>query len=468
MNKAASILILLFLLLTSCSKDDNEISYKDINLTELAHDMYIYGYPMVAAYQVLHTYALEPASSDYKGGFNEYDFSGKLLTAADRIVISPNADTPYGMATIDLRSEPCVITVPDIDINRYFSMQFVDSYTFNFKYLGKRTSANKGGTYLLYYSENKVPSDAELKSMGITESIYSETPLVQLFTRTQLYDNDDLSKVKEINSKISIKTLSQFKGGSALPLDYSNFPTPEANCLSSRSFYKILDFLLSICPVNDSEKEMREAFHRLGLNGSFNWDNLTKEQQNALDAALTSGQAELAANTTTVSTADVFGSRQEMTQRNSDLYLARAMGAYLGIYGNTIDEAMYQQYTQDSNTQTLDTKNYNYTLTFDINNLPPVNAFWSLTMYDSDRFFVDNELNRYLINSRMYDQNQLYIENNQLTIYIQRDKPTDINQQKNWLPAPDGNAIMMLRMYLPQDKAIQGTWKKPQAIQTKK
>lgn len=436
------------------------------NLNDVAVEAYIYGYPLVAAYDILHKQSLEPASSQYKGPFNQYQADIRLMTAADRTIISPNADTPYGLANLDLRNQGYVISVPEIDIDRYFSVQMVDMYTFNFAYLGKRATLNKAGTYLLCYSQNLIPTQAQASAAGIDSIICCETPFVQLFTRTQLYDDSDLDNVKAINNRITLRPLSDYLPGMAStePPDYSSFPDPSDACLTTPEFYAVLDFVLSQCPVHPSEEALHQRFKSLGLDGNFDYAKLSADQKKALDYGLTQGLAQLS-TAPDVDTRKIFGSRQQMqTMNGDDIYFSRAIGAFYGIYGNTVNEAMYFTYRTSQDGSMPDASKHDYQLTFDVNSLPPVNGFWSITMYGADKFFVDNPIDRYLVNSRMLDNGQLHVADGKLTVHIQPEAPTDPSEYQNWLPAPKGPFILILRLYLPSQDAITYKWQHPELI----
>jgi hypothetical protein len=140
-------------------------------------------------------------------------------------------------------------------------------------------------------------------------------------------------------------------------------------------------------------------------------------------------------------------------------YLYRFRGTVAGIWGNAKEEAIYPAYYNDSKGQPVDGQN-RYTLRFAPNDLPPVNAFWSLTMYNLPaRLLVANPINRYLINSPMLPDLKKDTDGG-LTLHIQHDSPGK-NRESNWLPAPDGPFLMALRLYWPKPEALDGTWKQP-------
>ncbi len=171
-----------------------------------------------------------------------------------------------------------------------------------------------------------------------------------------------------------------------------------------------------------------------------------------------------------LTTGDLFGTREILiTEENpAEGYLHRFSGAKIGLYGNSEEEALYPMYYNsqdaDGNQVELDASQYKYEIT-----LPeemPVDAFWSVTMYDDEQYLVANEINRYLVNSSMQDSGDLTVVDGSITIYIQKDQPEDAAARKNWLPTPDGPFFMAMRLYIPRPDALDGTWQVPPVIRT--
>jgi hypothetical protein len=161
-------------------------------------------------------------------------------------------------------------------------------------------------------------------------------------------------------------------------------------------------------------------------------------------------------NTGELTSANVFGTR-EFLQNN---YLYRFLAAKLGIYGNSGEEAIYPPYFVDADGNKLNASQHRYTLHFENNQLPPANAFWSITMYDGQtQLLVRNSLQRYVLNSTMLDTFK-FGEDGSLTFHIQKDSPGS-DRESNWLPAPDGSFYLMMRIYLPKPEVLSGTWKQP-------
>ncbi len=165
----------------------------------------------------------------------------------------------------------------------------------------------------------------------------------------------------------------------------------------------------------------------------------------------------------------IFGTRaflRESARKNydtSDYSILRAAAAHTGLYGNSAAEAMYPAYFVDSAGQPLDGAESAYTVTFEAGELPPVNAFWSLTMYDgATQLFIENPLDRYLLNSTMMEQFRLENDGS-LVLYVQKDSPGP-ERESNWLPAPEGPFYMVMRLYGPQEAALQGEWTAPPSV----
>ena len=240
-----------------------DIQASPAEVRSIARDAHIYGYPMVDSYRILHTYFVEKDSPEYKGDWNQLKSTPRVYTPDDKAVQTPNSDTPYSMLGMDLRAEPMVLSIPAIDGNRYFSVQFVDLYTHNFNYLGSRASGNDGGRYLVAGPgwKGEIPE-------GITEVIRSETNLLLAIYRTQLFDVDDLDNVKEIQSGYKAQPLSQFLGASAAPaapsVEFMTPLTPETQ-KSSLQIFNLLNFLLQFCPTHPSEVELMQRFSRIGV-----------------------------------------------------------------------------------------------------------------------------------------------------------------------------------------------------------
>lgn len=430
----------------------------------IAKEAYIYGFPMVDSYRIQYAYFVDSASPEYKGPWNEVHSVARVFTPADKAVQSPNSDTPYSMLGADLRAEPLVLSVPPIAKDRYFSLQFIDGYTYNFAYVGTRTTGNGGGNYLL-----AGPGWSGDKPEGVTDVITSDTEFALVAYRTQLLGPDDLDNVKQIQAGYTAQPLSRFLDQPAPPapptIDWPTPLTPDEQKTSLR-FFDLLDFQLRYAPAMASEKDLRARFESIGLtgDGTFNSANLSPEMEEAFKAGMADAWAEFDAfkkdkiDTGEVTSGAMFGTKEELNGN----YLYRMAGAVIGIYANSRAEAMYPVLTTDSDGAPLTGAN-NYTLTFPPGQLPPANAFWSVTMYKlPESLLVDNPISRYVINSPMLP-NLIKNPDGGLTLYIQNSSPGE-EQGPNWLPAPPGPFTIFMRVYWPKPEALDGTWQPPKLV----
>jgi hypothetical protein len=427
----------------------------------IAKEAYIYGYPMVDGYRVQYTYFVDREHPNYKCPWNQINNNARVNTPQDRTVQTPNSDTPYSQLGLDLRAEPWVLTVPPIEKKRYFSVQLIDQYTHNFEYIGTRATGNGGGSFLI-----SGPNWKGEKPTGIEKVIACETELVYAIFRTQLFEPTDIENVKTIQSGYRVQPLSEFLGKSkptvSPEIDWQK-PLKTEEQAKSLEVFNLLSFLLQFCPVHSSEQELRTKFASIGIQPGKMIDFAAMQpekrvafEQGVADAWKDFAELQKKADSGELTSADGFGTRDQLKNN----YMLRWAGAVLGIYGNTAEEAIYPLYFIDSDKKPLDASMKNYVLKFEPGKLPPVNAFWSLTMYDlPDRFLVANPLNRYLINSPMLSSLQQDSDGG-LRIYIQSESPGK-DMEANWLPAPKGRFFMSMRLYYPKPDALNGQWKEP-------
>lgn len=435
-----------------------------INPTEaraIAREAYIYGYPMVDSYRIQYAYFVDSHNPEFKAPWNQIRNMPRVFTADDKAVQTPNSDTPYSMLGMDLRAEPIVLTVPAIERDRYFSIQLIDLYTFNFDYIGSRATGNDGGSFLI-----AGPSWHGETPVGVKKVIRSETEFVLAAYRTQLFNPDDLEHVKRIQAGYQAQPLSAFLGQpapeAASVIHFMQPLTPDTQ-KTSLEFFNLLNFILQFCPTHPSEHDLMARFATINVGAGMNFDGDTRSQD--LKEAIAQGMADAwvelqelkqqKIDTGKVVSGDVFGTR-EYLQNN---YLYRMAAAVLGIYGNSKQEAMYPFYSVDADGQPLSGAN-RYTLHFAADQLPPVNAFWSLTMYKlPESLLVANPLNRYLLNSPMLPQFKRDAEGG-LTFYLQHESP-GADLEANWLPAPEGPFLCAMRLYWPKPEALEGNWIAP-------
>lgn len=426
----------------------------------IAKEAYIYGFPMVDSYRIQHAYFVNPQSPEYKAPWNHLRNTPRVYTPEDKAIQTPNSDTPYSMIGLDLRAEPMVLTLPTFENNRYFSIQLIDAYTHNFGYIGSRTTGTEGASFLIAGPDWNGPTPK-----GIKQVIRSETQLVLGVFRTQLFHPDDLENVKKLQSAYQARPLSAFLGEPAPkalpPITFIQPLTPDAQ-KSSLEFFRVLNFVLGFCPTHPSEKDLLARFAKIGIvaGAPFDVGTLSPEMKTALQQGMEDAHSEFAAfkrrvDAKEISSGDLFGTREYLKNN----YLYRMAAAILGIYGNSKQEAMYPMYTVDAEKHPLDGSK-KYALRFAPGDLPPVNAFWSLTLYDLPAsLLVANPLNRYLINSPMLPKLKKDADGG-MTLLIQNESPGP-EKESNWLPAPKGPFWLVMRLYWPKPEATEGRWTAP-------
>jgi hypothetical protein len=432
---------------------------------KIAADAFIYGFPLVEGYKTLYAQAVDGDGPDFKASFNRIVHSANVFTPDDKVIITPNSDTPYSFVWMDLRAEPVVLTLPKIDPKRYYSVQLIDLYTYNFAYLGRRTSGSSGGHFMIAGPGWEGPTPR-----GVERVIPCETQLAYALYRTQLFDAADIDAVRKVQAGYQVQTLSAFLGGPTMtaappPIQW---PKPQADMLETPALFRYLNFLLTFCPTHPSETELMRSFVEVGVGAGMPFDEtrLSDARRAALVGGIADG-AEIFASfkrtdidTHKITSADFFGTRAHLKNN----YLYRFCGARLGIYGNSGEEAEYVGGFVDAQGQPLDGSKHEYALQFAAGQLPPTDAFWSLTMYSGkDQFLVANPLQRYLINSSMESQLK-HDADGTVTLYVQAQSPGR-DKESNWLPAPNGPFYTVLRMYQPRAQILNGKWQAPRLQQ---
>jgi hypothetical protein len=433
---------------------------------EIAKEAYVYGFPMVDNYRIQYAYFEDSKSPEYKGPWNTLVNIPRVYTPADTAIQSPNSDTPYSFAGLDLRAEPFVLTVPPIEKDRYFSVQLIDWYTLNFDYVGSRATGNDGGSFLV-----AGPGWKGETPKGVAKVFRSETEFVFPVYRTQLFNPADLDNVKKVQAGYKIEPLSAFLGqpapAAAPAIDFIKPLTPDEE-RKSLAFFNELNFILQFTPTDPSETELMARFAKIGVGAGKTFDPSTLSPE--IKTAITEGMADAwtsfdnlkkeKIDTGEVTFADMFGSREYLNGN----YLYRMAAAVLGIYGNSKQEAIYLGYFIDADGKTPDGAN-RYTVHFASGQLPPVNAFWSMTLYElPSMLLVANPIDRYLINSPMLPQ-LVKDADGGVTLYFQNESPGK-EKEPNWLPAPKGPFVIALRLYWPKEAALDGTWKQPPMTKT--
>jgi len=433
---------------------------------EIAEEGFIDGLPIVMSYAVMYEYFVDRNSSQWKAPFNKIFNEHRVFTYKDTAVITPNSDTPYSMLEMDLRAEPVVISVPAVEKERYYSVQLCDGNTFNYGYIGSRATGNDAGDYLVVGPDWQGQTPA-----GIKQVFRSSTQFSSAIFRTQLFNPEDMPNVVKIQSGYKAQTLSSYLHQPAPPPPPKiNFPKVNKE-LVKKNFFEYLDFALQFAPAGPEEKDIRARLAKIGIGPgkSFDFKDLSLKHKLEVGLGMKEGEKKVEEKVAALGkkingwvVASAFGDR-EFYQGD---WLLRAAAAKMGIYGNDAVEAMYPFTKKDSTGRPMDGSKQNYTLTFAAGQYPPVNAFWSLTMYDGKtQLLIKNPINRYLINSPMLPNLKKNADGS-LTIYIQNKSP-DADKAANWLPAPNGPIYLVMRLYWPKTEPPsilppgEGTWQPP-------
>jgi hypothetical protein len=433
---------------------------------DIAEAGYIFGLPIVMNYGVMYEYAVDRNSGQFKAPFNQIKNEPNVFTYKDTAIVTPNSDTPYSFVWMDLRAEPVVLSVPAVDPKRYYSVMLCDGNTYNYGYIGTRATGSEAGDYMVVG-----PKWQGATPPGIKKVFRSSTDLSVAGYRTQLFNADDIDNVKKVQAGYKVQMLSAYLNQPPPPpAPVIDFPKIDKE-LVKKNFFDYLDFALQFSPPQENEKEIRAQLARIGIGPgkTLNFKDLSVEDKLEIGLGMKEGDRKVEDAVANLGKAingwRVASVPGDNTHYNGD-WLKRAVAAQAGIYGNDAVEAMYPLTRADAEGQPLDGSKHKYTLTFPKDQQPPVNSFWSLTMYDGKtQLLIENPINRYLINSPMTPAMKTDADGS-LTLYIQNKSP-GADKEANWLPAPDGPIYMVMRLYWPKTTppsilpAGEGTWKPP-------
>ncbi len=483
--KAALLGGVLATFVAGCGKKDDPVAQaakKDVaaslpapsiaEVKAIAEEGFIYGLPIVMNYAVQYAYAVDRNSGQFKAPFNQIANEHRVFTYKDTAVVTANSDTPYSFMWMDLRAEPMVLSVPAVDKKRYYSVMLNDGNTFNYGYMGSRATGNEPGDYLVAGPRWKGETPP-----GIKKAFRSTTDFSVAGYRTQLFDPSDMPNVIKVQDGYKVQPLSAYLKQPAPPAAPAiDWPKIDKDMVKT-GFFEYLDFMLQFAPPGPEEEAIRAKLATIGIGPGkkFNFKDLSAEHKAAILLAMKEGETKvdqyLAAGAKKVNGWNIgswFGDRAFYNGN----WLLRAAGAKGGIYGNDSAEAVYPLTKALADGTELDASKHKYTLTFTRDQYPPVNAFWSVTMYDGKtQLLIENPINRYLINSPMLPQMKKNPDGS-VRLYIQKDSPGK-DKESNWLPAPNGPVYLVMRLYWPKTEppsvlpAGEGTWKPPAIVASK-
>jgi hypothetical protein len=435
----------------------------------IAQEGYIFGLPPVyiALQADVMTNVAKPEGG--RAPFNQFDQHREFPDAKNNKIVGMNVDTLYSMANLDLTAEPIVLLVPPMDGKRWWIMQVIDAWNDVPAAPGSRTHGNKGGAFAIVGPNFKGTLPAGM------EEIRADTSLCALGGRTYTAGMDDYPAVHKIQDGYKLIPLSQWKGKdtnytppaavSVKPGVDAKTPVPtQVFKMSAEQFFGRLCELLVNNPARKADAPVMAKLAKLGIKpgAKFKLDAFDADTRKAIEEGVADGQQAIR---------DEESKMGEMVNgwqiardlgRYGTKYTYRAAWTFFAVGGNLIEDAIYPLTLVDADGKKLDGAN-KYTLHFSKDQIPPVDAFWSLTLYDKDSYLVDNPLNRYALGDR---SNCKMGADGSLTLYIQNESP-GADKESNWLPAlKEGPFKLALRLYVPKSQVADGTWKPPAVQRT--
>jgi hypothetical protein len=413
---------------------------------------YIYGYPLVEMYRLRYKAVFDPDNKN-RTPVNHFRHLRKLLDDTATTVVAPNSDTLYSSAWLDLSQEPIVLDVPDTK-GRYYVMQFMDFYTNNFAYVGKRATGTESGSFAIIG-----PGWKGTLPEGLNR-IQAPTNAVWLLGRTLVDDEYDLPTVHAIQDKYLLTPLSSWSKKERAKPGIEKLGLPAYDLSDPLNFFVLLNVALSENAPPSREDALMSLFRQIGVGPgkTSKIDELDSPTAKGLLRAVDMGQRLIASLSSGRPVVNGWLAPSPYHGKFGDDYHYRAYIAKFALAANDPEEAYNFSTSQGDGDRPLNGSR-NYVVRFEKGELPPVDGFWSLTMYRIPGFFfVKNTIGRYSVGDR--SKQLRYEKDGSLEIYIQRDSPGK-DKESNWLPAPKGDFALALRCYLSGKAISNGTWKPP-------
>ena len=400
-------------------------------------------------YRTMYLQAIDTKSKSYSGGFGKWLHLG-TSTPKDTDIVSPNNDTPYSYAWVDLRTEPWVLTLPKIEKDRFYTSQWDDLWGFVIGNAGSVEDGNDGVSVLLASPTWK----GELPE-GVKRVIQGDSEFLGSLTRTQLLDPEDLPNVEKIQKEYKLQPLSTYLGKpepkSAPAIQWMPW---KDGAETTDEFWSYTNFLLPFTTPNPQDKPVLDKIAKIGI--GVDGFKPSPEIQAAMKQGMQEALADMKKASTHISDPSLFFRSRHDTNKD---YFDRALGVYVGIFGNVKAVSVYFAVPKDDKGELLDGSKHDYQITFAADAIPPAKNFWSWTMYKTpQRWLVDNPINRYSIGSSTPGLKTA--DDGSITIYFQAKSPGK-DKESNWLPAPEGPFWLVLRTYGPGKSILDKTWKLP-------
>lgn len=466
MSYLPSILLMLFVLLLflaipsmKASADQKTIPLNEQEAETILIEAYIYGYPLITMDMTRRVMTNIVVPEDHKAPMGQFFHSRTYPNASFHDVTAPNADTLYSTAWLDLSKEPYILHLPK-EQDRYYLMPMLSGWTDVFANPGTRTTGIEAADYAVVG-----PSWKGSLPEGVKE-FKSPTNMVWILGRTYCSGTpEDYKLVHAIQDQYTLTPLSFYKKTYKPPMgtfdSTIDMKTPvrtQVNNLEGVEYFKRLAQLMRDNPPAEADQAMVTKMEKVGIVPGKELDErvLTPRMKVLMEETPKNSLREIAD----------YGKKMEnekegwvyslKTGTYGTDYMQRAFIAAVGLGANLPEDAVYPYTRVDEKGNPLNGSN-RYVIHFERGETPPVNGFWSLTLYNDQFFFAENPLGRYTLSPR---DDLKYNDDGSLDLYIQNGLPEG-SKQSNWLPAPKGNFILMLRLYWPKEPILNGSWKPP-------
>jgi len=450
--------LLLATVLTAPGVASASLSEQEAN--EIGVNAYLYFYPLVTMDITRRQMTnIESGKKPGYGPMNEFSNVREYPPANMKVVVRPNFDTLYSIAWLDLRKEPVILSVPDTE-GRYYLMPLLDMWTDAFAVPGKRTTGTQAGHY------GVVPPGWKGRLSKGVQRIDAPTPQVWAIGRTQTNGHEDYAAVHKVQDGFKLTPLSQW-GKKPKPvktvidsnIDMKTSPREQVNQMSASAYFKYAAEVMKVNPPHITDWSMVAQLKKIGIvpGKSFNYDKLDPVVKQALDKAPADSLALMKWKLPVLArVVNGWSMNTDTMGIYGDYYLKRAIVTMLGLGANQPADAIYPINIADADGKPMNGDN-NYVLHFSKEELPPVEAFWSVTMYDAEGYQTANPINRFAVSSWMPFK---YNADGSLDLTIQHENP-GADKEANWLPAPKGPLGVTMRIYAPKAVALDGRWNPP-------